>query len=228
MTPNETEIMVVVNITISLLSILPQEGKKESVYSENGLDKKRVANVLKSCRCRENGKTKLSVSEVMPLLKIWHGLAISHQTAVLTALYFAGGVDVKNRRKWALEGHAVCFDGFCSVLGHAPRSILRMLHGEEDRRTTASAVCPRAANQRMVCNHFFMEHYMSCAEDLPEVAVTVDVDKEIATAETEPSTQYGKHFVWMLESPVHDRITALLHDPEAPTRALPPGQITDL
>ena len=229
MTPNETEIMVVVNITTSLLSILPQESKKESVYSENGLDKKRVANVLKSCRCRENCKTKLSMSEVMPLLKIWHRLAISHQTAVLTSLYFAGGVDVKKRRKWALEGHAVCFDGFCSVLGHATRSILRMLHGEEDRRTTASAVCPRAENQRMVCNHFFMEQYMSCAEDLPEVAVTVDVDKEIAAAaETEPSTQYCKHFVWMLESPVPDRIAALLHDPQAPTRTLPPGQITDL
>lgn len=228
MMPNETEIMVVVNITTSLLSILPQEGKG-SVYSENGLDKKRVANVLKSCRCRVNCKRNLSMAQVMPLLKIWHGLAISHQTAVLTSLYFGGGDDMKKRRRWALEGRAVCFDGFCSVLGHAPRSILRMLHGEEDRRTTKSAVCPRAANQRMVCNHFFMEQYMSCAEDLPEVAVTVDVDKEIATAaETEPSTQYCKHFVWMLESPVPDRIAALLHDPEAPTRTLPPGQVTDL
>ena len=175
-----------------------------------------------------------------------NGLPISRYTAVLTSLYFAGGVEPKrlwaplkffhfalfhyfvhlfpfllgiclnhsntksttstyclldsqrqtthrttlkhvdvNKQKegngpWKAVQCALMVSAVCLAMHPgAPRSILRMLHGEEDRRTKASAVCPRAANQRI-------HGAVSCAEDLPEVAVTVDVDKEIATADSSP------------------------------------------
>ena len=230
-TPTTETTPVIVNLTLGLLQCMPNEAlaKAQTHYAKQGSDKDRVSQVLKKgCMCSNHCIQNLNIQEIYPVVKQWHSLSTSSKVAILTALCSGpDGTPVTSRKQWSLQNKPLCFNAWCKVLGHCPRAVLKLSHGIHDGRSVAAV--PRNAHQTLIINHFFMELYLGCAEDLPEKPVSCDVDKEIANAaETEVSTQFCRHFIWMLDAPVPERIGSLLRDPQAPARTLPPGHLSDL
>ena len=239
----------VVTLTSQIISCIPTEVKQTTKYSEAGKNSDRIAGLLQlPCKCsKRTCFQQFKFKEVKPLLNLWHGLADVSKISLLTALSHDltesntespddDSVLEEGRRRYSLCGKDVCFKAFAAVLGHSERTLLKYISGQPDLRRSNNSVMPRSKDQTMFCHMFFAELYQTAAEDLPEKPVldkNCSIDDHIASAGQEEvsvnSVEYSKHFVWMLEAPIAELMSALLKCSEcAHTRTLPPGEISDL
>ncbi|CAK9027174.1 Uncharacterized protein (Fragment) [Durusdinium trenchii] len=239
----------VVTLTSQIISYIPTEVKQTTKYSEAGKNSDRIAGLLQlPCKCsKRTCFQQFKFKEVKPLLNLWHVLADVSKISLLTALSHDltesntespddDSVLEEGRRRYSLCGKDVCFKAFAAVLGHSERTLLKYISGQPDLRRSNNSVMPRSKDQTMFCHMFFAELYQTAAEDLPEKPVldkNCSIDDHIASAGQEEvsvnSVEYSKHFVWMLEAPIAELMSALLKCSEcAHTRTLPPGEISDL
>ena len=239
----------VVALTAQIIACIPAEVKTGTKFSVSGKNTDRIAGLVQlPCKCsKRTCFQQFKVKELKPLLNLWHNLADPSKISLLTALSHdltesnsetpeANSALEEGRRRYSLCGKDVCFKAFAAILGHSERTLLKYISGQPDLRRSNSAVTPRSKEQTMFCHMFFAELYQTAAEDLPEKPVldkNCSIDDHIASAGQEEvsvnSVEYSKHFVWMLEAPVAEMMSALLKCSEsAHTRTLPPGEISDL
>ena len=238
-----------VALTAQIIACIPAEVKTGTKFSVSGKNTDRIAGLVQlPCKCsKRTCFQQFKVKELKPLLNLWHNLADPSKISLLTALSHdltesnsetpeANSALEEGRRRYSLCGKDVCFKAFAAILGHSERTLLKYISGQPDLRRSNSAVTPRSKEQTMFCHMFFAELYQTAAEDLPEKPVldkNCSIDDHIASAGQEEvsvnSVEYSKHFVWMLEAPVAEMMSALLKCSEsAHTRTLPPGEISDL
>lgn len=237
----------VVALTGQIIACIPTEVKSATKYSEAGKSKDRLSALLQiPCKCaKRTCFQQFNMKELRPLLNLWHGLTNTSKISILTALsHDLASPDAEDnssdldegRRSYSLSGKEVCFKAFASILGHSERTLLKYISGQPDLRRSSTSVMPRSKDQTMFCHMFFAELYQTAAEDLPEKPVldkSCSIDDHIASAGQEEasvdSVEYSKHFVWMLEAPIAELMSALLKcGDSAHTRTLPPGEISDL
>lgn len=220
----------VVALTAQIIACIPAEVKTGTKFSVSGKNTDRIAGLVQlPCKCsKRTCFQQFKVKELKPLLNLWHNLADPSKISLLTALSHdltesnsetpeANSALEEGRRRYSLCGKDVCFKAFAAILGHSERTLLKYISGQPDLRRSNSAVTPRSKEQTMFCHMFFAELYQTAAEDLPEKPVldkNCSIDDHIASAGQEEvsvnSVEYSKHFVWMLEAPVAEMMSALL------------------
>ena len=215
---------ICVNVSLALLKLLPADFTKETAYSRNGKSLERIGQQLKhACRsCSQNCGKQFTAKQVSALVDAWYKLSSISQQQVLFGLFHPEpavndaeqhltGAAIAKKRCWQLDGQTVCFDKFCSLLGHTPRTILRMVHGDEDMRKMLPSR-PRPHPQQDLIMHFFLELYMTTAEQLPEMDQETTAGLCDGTpAEDSLPTKDRFSNSWILETPGPERIQALPH-----------------
>ena len=213
---------ITVNLSLPLLKLLPADFSTDTAYSRNGKSVERIAQALKApCRgCRQQCSKQLTARQIASLAAAWYKLSSISQQQVLFGLFHPEhnlpadedgltGAAAAKRRCWQLDGQTVCFDKFCALLGHTPRTVLRMVHGEEDMRKMLPKR-PRLHPQQDLVMHFFLELYMSTAEQLPEKDLeTSDGPCEMASSKNSLTTPAKFSNAWILDTPGPERIRAL-------------------
>ncbi|CAE7834952.1 unnamed protein product [Symbiodinium sp. CCMP2592] len=209
-----------VNLTRELLSCLPKLPlSQQTSYALSGKDSGRIQTALKAgCSCSANCLSKLHKAPTEAIVRMWHDLSPETHVMVLHGLYDCPEQMELRRRHWAVNSQHVCFRGLAKLLGHNERTLRKCIHADADKRRSPDLRLPRDCPQTTFVHHFFLDLYLSAAEDL-------NVDAVIEKGEAaEPHT-----FHWSPDTPVVDRILALLSDNcTAPVRWLPPGQLSDL
>ena len=240
-----------IDINLATLKLLPKDTGPGSLTAQSmhGKDRKRITTILKgSCGCSGNKCfSQFTVNELTTLVGHWYDCSKESRQQVLWTLYNPGpeleadstmvnaaASEPPKRRTWAVNGKQLCFTGFCKALGHSKKTVQSYCHGDPEVKKELSKVnmAQRIHPQRDLCNHFFLELYLTCAEDLPEFehsAKNVDDMIEKGTSE-EVTLKFDKSFVYSTEIPIAERVNMLVggSDVKCHMRFLPPSKPMDL
>ena len=140
--------------TLSMASI-QSSSANSTAYAANGTNLNRIKRVLsgaaRSCAesCKQSCRTKFKESEVLKVCGLYWSLGQEEQAYLIQCLKEEAGctaspvdTDRPIATRWAFGEKIVCFDAWCALLGTTKRTILKMVHGEDDERRSSSGRVP--------------------------------------------------------------------------------------
>ena len=169
--------------------------KKWSVYDERAMNLDRIRMVISGCSCKAACTSMFTEEEAMQICSAFRQMTSHDRHSVFSAmagddegqqqadsagivdgdrvqgLEVDGRQDKKNQTIWNLLGRVVCVRGFCALLGMTQRTFYREINGALDLRRRIDelgALRPREKAQSAVCDRFFHDVYITCAEPLPQ------------------------------------------------------------
>ena len=175
------------------LVVRMQTKQKKTVYDDNAMNLDRIRKVISSCSCNAACTTKFTEEEAMEICRAFRNMSSKDRHCVFSTM--AGDVEdqhaasddpvavdrvqglevdgreAKSQTIWTVLGRVLCVRGFCAILGMTARTFYREVNGALDLRTKLDdigALRQRGKEQYAVCDRFFHDVYITCAEPLPQ------------------------------------------------------------
>ena len=152
--------------------------KASSKYQENGMDEKRILQVLaEGCKCKLNCLSAFKASEVIAWCKAFHLADDTKLRMCLFSLYHPEGTEWSQEASLTISGRSsrtqleicgshICIEAFCRLLGMSRKRFYKLVNGEADLRTKESGTRPTFCPKQAQVDEFFRDLYQSAAEPL--------------------------------------------------------------
>ena len=147
----------VASLRLDTLSVASSQSCSASntTYAANGKNLNRIKRVLSgaafccSASCKQSCRKQFKESEVSKICDLFWSLGRQEQAYLIHCIKedagcIASPVDTSRpaASRWAFGEKTVCFDAWCALLGTTKRTILKMVHGEDDERCSSSGRVP--------------------------------------------------------------------------------------
>ena len=147
--------------------------KVSSKYQENGMDERRILEVLaEGCKCKNNCLSAFKASEVIAWCKAFHLADDTKLRMCLFSLYHPEATEWSQEASLTISGRSsrtqleicgshICVESFCRLL-----RFYKLVNGEPDLRTKESGTRPTFCPKQAQVDEFFRDLYQSAAEPL--------------------------------------------------------------
>ena len=152
--------------------------KVSSKYQENGMDERRILEVLaEGCKCKNNCLSAFKASEVIAWCKAFHLADDTKLRMCLFSLYHPEATEWSQEASLTISGRSsrtqleicgshICVESFCRLLGMSRKRFYKLVNGEPDLRTKESGTRPTFCPKQAQVDEFFRDLYQSAAEPL--------------------------------------------------------------
>ena len=152
--------------------------KVSSKYQENGMDERRILEVLaEGCKCKNNCLSAFKASEVIAWCKAFHLADYTKLRMCLFSLYHPEATEWSQEASLTISGRSsrtqleicgshICVESFCRLLGMSRKRFYKLVNGEPDLRTKESGTRPTFCPKQAQVDEFFRDLYQSAAEPL--------------------------------------------------------------
>ena len=150
--------------------------KVSSKYQENGMDERRILEVLaEGCKCKNNCLSAFKASEVIAWCKAFHLADDTKLRMCLFSLYHPEATEWSQEASLTISGRSsrtqleicgshICVESFCRLLGMSRKRFYKLVNGEPDLRTKESGTRPTFCPKQAQVDEFFRDLYQSAAE----------------------------------------------------------------
>ena len=179
---------------LNLVARMQTQKRKRTMYDDNAMNLDRIRTVISGCSCKVACTTMFTEEEAMDICKAFRYMTSTDRHCVFITMagddlegqhaesddrvdvHRVQGLEIdghgaKSHTTWTILGRVLCVRGFCAMLGVSARTFYRDVNGALDLRTKLdvhSTLKQRGKEQSAVCDRFFHDVYIACAEPLPQ------------------------------------------------------------